>query len=314
MRSFICAFLLIWACASAHASQIVISDVPSYIWYEGCGPTAAGMILGYWDAHGFGNLIPGSNSWDTNQQAVKNMIASPGQIRDYGPTPDRVPTADDPYHADDSIADFMGTSRNVGYGQSYENLQSAGMSGYMAYRGYKLSGGGMAFYGGLWTELVASIADGRPAEFYVDSNGDGSADHFVTVVGYDDTPGALKYAAYNTWDHDLHWYSFARVKAGQPFGVRSGTLFDPGPLPGDGNGDGLVDQEDYALWYNSYGQSGEALPADFNGDGLVDQEDYALWYGNYGCRATQVPEPMHIIGLVLLWVGCRRGRRASARS
>ena len=28
----------------------LIPDVPSYIWHHGCGPTAAGMIIGYWNA------------------------------------------------------------------------------------------------------------------------------------------------------------------------------------------------------------------------------------------------------------------------
>ena len=43
---------------SVPADVVTISDVPSYKWYHGCGPTAAGMIIGYWDAHGYDNLIP----------------------------------------------------------------------------------------------------------------------------------------------------------------------------------------------------------------------------------------------------------------
>ena len=77
--------------------SVVIPDVPSYLWYNGCGPTAAGMIVGYWDAHGYDNLIPGSNDWAANTQAIKDMIASPGHIRDYASSPDRVATAEDPY-------------------------------------------------------------------------------------------------------------------------------------------------------------------------------------------------------------------------
>ena len=30
----------------------VISGVPAYIWYNGCTPTAVGMIIGYYDTHG----------------------------------------------------------------------------------------------------------------------------------------------------------------------------------------------------------------------------------------------------------------------
>jgi hypothetical protein len=33
-----------------------ISGVPAYIWRCGCTPTAAGMVLGYWDSHGYPNF------------------------------------------------------------------------------------------------------------------------------------------------------------------------------------------------------------------------------------------------------------------
>ena len=104
----VCATLAVtfWLPFGAMGGVQVINDVPSYEWYHGCGPTAAGMIIGYWDAHGYDNLITagdGTNSWATNQQAVKDMIASAGHIYDYVPTPDRTPTVGDPYHADDSV-------------------------------------------------------------------------------------------------------------------------------------------------------------------------------------------------------------------
>jgi len=41
-------------------SRKVIGGVPSYIWHHGCGPTAAGMVLGFWDGFAFPNLISGS--------------------------------------------------------------------------------------------------------------------------------------------------------------------------------------------------------------------------------------------------------------
>jgi len=33
-----------------------ISGVPYYPWRDGCSPTAAGMVLGYWDSHGYSNF------------------------------------------------------------------------------------------------------------------------------------------------------------------------------------------------------------------------------------------------------------------
>ena len=59
-------------------------------------------------------------------------------------------------------------------------------------------------------------------------------------------------------------------------------------LPGDANGDAIVDQADYTVWYNSYGSNGVWANGDFNGDHLVDQADYTLWYNNYGASGGSV--------------------------
>lgn len=205
----------------------VMPDVPSYVWYHGCGPTALGMIVGYYDAHGFDNLIPGSNAWNTNQQAIKDMIASPGYVRDYAPTPDRVATPDDPYHTDDSLADFGLTGRDpLDDGWGDVRNQAAAITKYFAYRGYTDSTARLRAYPTLWSDLTTEIDAGRPVELAVDSNFDGTMDHLVTAIGYDSTPGDLKYASYNTWDQDVHWYTFQLAKAGREFGVSYGVIVD----------------------------------------------------------------------------------------
>ncbi len=210
----------------------VISGVPSYEWYHGCGPTALGMIVGYWDAHGFPNLIPGPNDWDTNRQAVLDMIASPGHIRDYVPYPDREATPEDPYHADDSVADFTHTSRDpLLYGWSTYSFQGRGIRDYAVYRGYA---GSLTFertYTWLWGPFVGEIDAGRPVEFLVDTDADSRTDHFVTVIGYDSTPGELKYACYTTWDHQLRWFPYRQLGAGTQWGVYAGVFFEPVPEP-----------------------------------------------------------------------------------
>ena len=54
-------------------------------------------------------------------------------------------------------------------------------------------------------------------------------------------------------------------------------------VPGDTNGDGLVDMTDYSAWFNNYGKTGVTLAdGDMNGDGTMDMGDYALWFNNYG--------------------------------
>lgn len=101
----------------------------------------------------------------------------------------------------------------------------------------------------------------------------------------------------------------------------------PIPLPGDVNpdlnGDGFVDNLDYAIWKQNFGTPGPA--GDANGDGIVDASDYTVWRDN--CCGTfpgagsgsgvgagfggTVPEPASIAlllggGLLALALGRRR--------
>lgn len=222
------AVMLCMCCAPAFGAVKIISDVPNYTWYGGCGPTAAGMIIGFWDDHGYGNLITagdGTNSWTTNRDAVKAMIASDGYFEDWYPKPDR---QEPPYHADDCVADFMGASRGAEEpGWSSATEQASGMTEYAAYRGYTETRGTWVWYNKLWELFVAEVDAGRPMEFYVDSTGNGSADHFVTAFGYDDTPGAKQYFGYDTSGLAGQWHDFAGLEAGQAWRISTGTWFTP---------------------------------------------------------------------------------------
>ncbi len=214
------------------AGVAVLAGVPSYTWYHGCGPTSLGMMLGYWDARGFPELIPGANDWETNRPAIEEAIASPGHIRDYVPMPDRTPTPDDPYHADDCIADFCGASRDpLKPGWSYYGRQDDGLCGWALHCGYASTSRQLRFWELLWEQLVAAVDAGEPVELLVDTDGNNETDHFVCAIGYDSTPGELKYACYNTWDRQLHWYAYERMRTDQPWGVYGGTFFRPIPEP-----------------------------------------------------------------------------------
>lgn len=79
-------------------------------------------------------------------------------------------------------------------------------------------------------------------------------------------------------------------------------------LPGDYNGNGVVDTADFCVWRSCEGQSGANLPADGNGDGIVDQSDRDLWRAHYGESASisVVPEAPAIVvwaGVVLVGIG-----------
>ncbi|HWA97931.1 MAG TPA: dockerin type I domain-containing protein [Pirellulales bacterium] len=82
-------------------------------------------------------------------------------------------------------------------------------------------------------------------------------------------------------------------------------------LPGDANGDGIVNTQDIALASSSWLQSGTNLLADVNHDGIINTQDIALMSSNWlhslgsGNNAA-VPEPstllMGLFSLALLFV------------
>jgi hypothetical protein len=85
-------------------------------------------------------------------------------------------------------------------------------------------------------------------------------------------------------------------------------------VPGDYNGNGVVDAADYTVWRDSLGQMGTNLPANGNNSGAsankIDSADYTYWktrFGNMtpmgagaGSFASAVPEPD---GAALLLLG-----------
>jgi hypothetical protein len=69
--------------------------------------------------------------------------------------------------------------------------------------------------------------------------------------------------------------------------------------PGDFDGDDDVDGADFLVWQQQLGQTGSVLQADGDRNGLVDADDYALWKARFGtgrdaasyARARSVAEP-----------------------
>ncbi|MBU0755323.1 MAG: hypothetical protein KJ645_09295 [Planctomycetes bacterium] len=125
--------------------QVVISDVPAYIWYNGCGPTATGMVIGYWDGQGFEQLVDGNAA--TQTPAMNDMISSSGNYNDYclplDQYPNLLPDLSEPpsgdEHPNDCVADCMKTSQSYHdnyYGWSWYSDVDNGFSGYVdAYSG-----------------------------------------------------------------------------------------------------------------------------------------------------------------------------------
>jgi len=225
--------------------QTVISSVPSYLWRHGCGPTAAGMVIGYWDSNGYEDLISGNSS--TQTFFVNQTIASGGNssnpnppgselhYEDYACPEDAYPNMKtDDYitksrtpHVDDCLADFMDTSkstRNNYYGWSWYSDVCISLKEYVksVSFNYEVVSYNLVWGEFTWENYCREIDANRPVVLLVDTNGDGGTDHFITAIGYDDSNN---YACYNTWDHNIHWYDFSKISSGNTWGIYGATFF-----------------------------------------------------------------------------------------
>lgn len=235
------------------ATATVIPGVPTYIWQHGCGPTAAGMVIGYWDGQGYSGLVQGDASSQSANSWVDEMIASEGPASNYsdyclpmddtGTSPwilsdlSELPIGDE--HADECLADYMNTSQSywdLRYGWSYFSDVGSALEQYAESKFHTVLTT-TYFYSATvenlhmgstldWDSFRAEIDAGRPLVFLVDTDASGGTDHFVTVVGYDEDVSGRYYGCYNTWDHSgPHWYEFEQMGWGQFWGVYGATSF-----------------------------------------------------------------------------------------
>jgi PKD repeat protein len=230
------------------SGAVVLDGVPAYIWHHGCGPTALGMVIGYWDSQGYPDLVPGNASAQT--AFVNAMIANDGQnascggagnhYSDYACPIDGSPNPVQPdrsstggAHPSNCVADFMRTSWSSAgnyYGWSWVSDMAPAFNNYVNYAapayGHTATTRGYVLY--KFSDYKASIDAGSPVVLLVDSDGDGATDHFVTGIGYDDATGS--YACRNTWDQGMHWYQWHQMTSGNAWGIFAATEFCIGPL------------------------------------------------------------------------------------
>ena len=215
---------------------VMIDGVPSYEWYNGCGPTAVGMVVGYWDGHGFDDLVPGEAT--VQNSYVDAMIASAGHIADYAYPYDNYYTgllldksSLGGAHTSNCVADFMQTSWSSEgnmWGWTWSDMVDDGFSGYVSWANsaYSIATTWLIGSGLTWERYVHEIDSGHPAVFLVDSDGDGYTDHFVTAIGYCQLGSDRMYACYDTWGNYVRWCDFARMSKNQPFGIYDATFFE----------------------------------------------------------------------------------------
>lgn len=150
--------------------------------------------------------------------------------------------------------------------------------------------------GGLWFEANAS--DSQLAELLTSGAITMDASQ-GSVVGIG-TPWTIGGEQDLVFEFALEGEAFLRTGK-----VVYADLVTPVALPGDYNGDNLVDAIDYAVWRDANGTN-TVLPNDPT-PGTVTEADRAVWAGNYGASlpggAAAVPEPatgFSVLGLALL--------------
>ncbi len=213
----------------AHQAGTFLPDTGSnYDWHYGCSPTAAGMMMGYYDRNGYTNLVPGGDAevtaFPTVGSLVADVIASSGHVSDfygggYLASGDDVPS---PTHSFDCLADFMGTSQDsVGNSNGSTTFyyftdgspftesdavnnnvaDRSGMYGigeYLEYAGYDAAvlynqytdTRGLP-YGFTFDQYKAEIDAGRPVLVHTEN-------HTMYGYGYDDVDHRLY--VYDTWN------------------------------------------------------------------------------------------------------------------
>ncbi len=295
------------------STQVIIPGVPAYLWHHGCGPTAVGMVVGYWDGNGFPSLVPGSAATQTasvdamiaDDSGNPNCAAPDGDHYqdyscpiDYWPTllTDRSQTGG--AHASNCVADFMMTSwssQNNFYGWSWFVHVPMSFTNYvnLVAPHYNPLSQNRYYSGTTWATYKAEIDSGRPVVLLVDTDGDGSTDHFVTGIGYDDATN--EYGIRNTWDTGIHWYTWRGV--GYAWGIYGITLFKLRFMCGDVNGDQKINNSD-PLYLANYKLKGGPAPAsdeaaDVNCDTNVDLGDALIiakyYYGIPGFTLNCCP-------------------------
>jgi uncharacterized protein YjbI with pentapeptide repeats len=94
----------------------------------------------------------------------------------------------------------------------------------------------------------------------------------------------------------------------------------PGIVPGDFNGNVVVDAADYTVWRDSLGRTGPNLAADGNFNNQIDSGDYDVWKAHFGqstgrgaaltsvAPQSAVPEPANLVVLLISVVATLRFR------
>jgi hypothetical protein len=255
IRDFEKEFILLGA---PPTSPVIIPGTTDYLWRHGCGPTAVGNVVGYYDTHGYNDLITGDANTQTND--VNQAMASGGDaINPYPPGSEQhyedyarpedappilqqddylvnpPPTGRNP-HANNCIGDYQNTSKSTStnyYGWSWSTDIGPSFVNYVnqrnaSYNPTYIEYSPVTGKALTWAVLTNEINNNRPMVFLVDTDGDNQTDHFVAVVGYDAPTN--QYGCRDSWlpAGDIRWETFQSMGSYQPWSIWGGWSFQLG--------------------------------------------------------------------------------------
>ncbi len=241
-----------------------LAGSPAYSWWYGCSPTSAGMMMGYYDAKGYSNLVPGGvaeastfpSTAGTWQYLAQNTIASSGHVTAFYSN-GYLGSGDDlarPTSSFNCLADFMGTSQdsvgNVNGSTSfyyytngaplhdYQALAGGfwnqdgmyGIGEYINYAGYEVAD--------LYTQLISNnpahgftfsqykneIDAGRVVLIHVEN-------HTMLGYGYNDSGSQHEVILNDTWTLGLNTMTWGGSYSGLTMWGVTVLELSPVPLP-----------------------------------------------------------------------------------
>ncbi len=164
---------------SKGTTTVTIEGVPFYLWHSGCSPTAAAMVLGYWDNNGYPNIIEGPLE-DFIEELAQAMGTSNGSTIPFFIDDGIEEVTDDRGYNFDSQESNIGIYTTIGTTNSH------------------------------WHYIKNQIDAGHPLVWSVGGYDDpdynqGEIDHSVAVAGYKKVTESRWY-----WLHDA-WWCYALV-------------------------------------------------------------------------------------------------------
>lgn len=279
---------------AAADTQVVLSGMPTYLWWGGCAPTTWGMIIGYWndpdrypfydgDATVWSGASYSSDPADNWPRGTAAMVSSwdhvhQGELLNYNTSQGRGKYTN---HAANCIADFLYTDN----GNTYVSMQAPGIVNFAAWDNpaTSLNESVKATAGTVYTDPNASL---DPLFDYlmdeIDAGRPMATDWFWASYGH--TIAAYGYLYSDTGNH------FVAVK----------DTWSTGSLSQGPPGSYIDNGVEWWPWH----------PDDYSYSGTYD---WKVRQGNY-FWADPVPEPatvaLFLTGVAGIGVRLRRRRRS----